>query len=424
MDSFRERSAGKRVVLLYPWTNYRNLFLSHFLSSADEGLLYHRIGDDTSSLNGWVSSLTEDLNDVVGGFGRKTRQALDGGSPEDIGKALAADLGGVSKTGTVLFIDELDRAPQDADFDTLVYALVEALPKGVQLAFSSRLLNQQPWHDFLAAGQAVVLGTEYRKNDVMFAVEETPRPQLETYALGRGHAVVNGHEITNWDGALPRNLFFFFMDNRLVTRDQIFNTFWSNLSIKEATNVFHVTKRKISERISLKVPDPENYELTIYTNGFYMPSDKVVRHYDVDDFQSAVDRATITNDPREEARLYQHAVDLYKAPFLETLKLDWVVERRAQLKLLYAQALIGLGRIYEQNGDKPGALGYYIRALKETPDREDVHRAVMALYLDLGMPGDVKAQYDRLRAILKKKHGIQPSAETQALLAQAEAQAS
>ena len=32
---------------------------------------------------------------------------------------------------------------------------------------------------------------------------------------------VNGTPITNWDGALPRNLFFFFMDHPLVTRDEM-----------------------------------------------------------------------------------------------------------------------------------------------------------------------------------------------------------
>ena len=40
----------------------------------------------------------------------------------------------------------------------------------------------------------------------------------------------------------------------MVTRDEIFETFWPGLPTKEATNVFHVTKRKISERLG--------YELT------------------------------------------------------------------------------------------------------------------------------------------------------------------
>jgi len=271
LDSFRERSAGKKVILLYPWTNYRNLFLSHFLSNTSEGLLYYRIPQDHTNLNDWVSELANELNDVLKGFGDQVRDVIAGnGSPSELGEALAADLARFrdqNKTPVVLYIDELDRVSLNGDFNDFFSQLVAALPGDVQIALSSRLLTYQPWYDMVASGEALVLGTEHHKNDLMFTVEENPKPQLEVYALGRGYALVNGQEITNWDGALPRNLFFFFMDNPLITRDEIFATFWPGLSVKEATNVFHVTKRKISERISMKVAETGSYELTQYTSG-------------------------------------------------------------------------------------------------------------------------------------------------------------
>ena len=40
--------------------------------------------------------------------------------------------------------------------------------------------------------------------------------------------------------------------------------------------------------------DEENYELTTYSAGFYMPSDKVVRHYDVFDFEEAIEQAILS----------------------------------------------------------------------------------------------------------------------------------
>ena len=51
LDSFRQRSAGKKIVLIYPWTHYRNLFLTYFLSNAQEGLLYYRVSDNQVALN-------------------------------------------------------------------------------------------------------------------------------------------------------------------------------------------------------------------------------------------------------------------------------------------------------------------------------------------------------------------------------------
>lgn len=421
LESFRERSAGKKVVLLYPWTNYRNLFLSHFLASAKEGLLYYRVPHDHTTLADWLADLTAELDQYLNGFGGNLRQALQTNDPGRLGEALAADLAGYARGRgrIILFIDELDRVNLNEEFDAFVGALVNALSDQTQLVFSSRLLNHQPWYDMVVDGSAVVLGTEYRKNDLMFTVESRPKPQLEVYALGRGHVLVNGQEITNWDGALPRNLFFYFVDNPLVTRDDIFGTFWPNLSIKEATNVFHVTKRKISERISMKVGDMENYELTQYASGFYMPSDKVVRHYDAGDFQEAVDRASITMDEREEEHLFRQAIDLYKAPFLETIHMPWVEERRTQLRRLYAQALVGMGRIHKRRDQHEEALGYFVRTLKETPEREDIHCEVMRLYLLLGRKDDARKQYQHLEKLLKDTLGIKPSEESKQLYAQA-----
>ncbi len=421
LDSFRQRSAGKKVVLIYPWVNYRNLFLSYFLASARDGLLYYRVSDEQVSLTEWLSGLLAEFQSVLGNFGNNLQQALKEGKPTTIGEALAADLGAYSDEPLILFIDELDRVAMDADFNQFIRALVGALPDNVQIAFSSRLLTYQPWYDMVARSEAVVLGTNQRKDDMMFTVEQTPKPQLEVYAFGRGHALVNGLPITNWDGALPRNLFFFFMDHPLVTRDEIFATFWPELSVKEATNVFHVTKRKITERISMKVSEDANYELTQYNSGFYMPSDKIVRHYDTGDFQEAIDKALVAGSEKEEMALLSRAIDIYKAPFLQTIEMKWVVERRDALRQLYAQALIGMGRIYFRRSEDQRAIGFFTRALKETPEREDIHRQIMGLYMKMGMLDDALMQYRKLVQVLDETLKIPPSRETRELYEEIEA---
>jgi two-component SAPR family response regulator len=165
----------------------------------------------------------------------------------------------------------------------------------------------------------------------------------------------------------------------------------------------------------MKVSEPGSYELTQYTNGFYIPSTKVVRHYDVADFQEAIERSMAARSEREEEALLKQAVELYKAPFLETVDMPWVVERREHLRQLNAQALIGLGRINKRRENYQEALGYYIRALGETPEREDIHREVMAIYLKLGMVEDARMQYERLAQILHETLGIAPSRETREL---------
>jgi DNA-binding SARP family transcriptional activator len=415
IETFREKAAGKKVVLLYPWTTYRNLFLTHFLASMDTGLLYYRIQEDQASLTGWLGDMVEELDSVLGGFGSSLRAALPSAQPEAIGEALAADLAAYSSEPLALFIDEFDRTPLNGEFRSFIRALVAALPAHAQLVISSRRLTYQPWYDMVASGQAVVLATENRKDDVMFTVDPNPRPQLEVYALGRGYALVNGQAITNWDGALPRNLFFYFMDHPLVTRDEIFATFWPGLSVKEATNVFHVTKRKISERISMKVGTSGNYELTQYSGGFYMPSEKVVRHYDVADFQEALEKAMTASSDEQEEKWLAMAIELYKSPFLQTVHMDWANNRRESLRQLYAQALISMARLHKRQNQLPNALGFFVRALRETPEREDIHREVMNIYLRMDMVDDALMQYRALETILSDSLGIGPSRETREL---------
>ena len=417
LESFQERSSGKKVVLLYPWTNYRTLFLTYFLSHNESGLLYYRISDGQSTLSAWLSGMVEEFTAVLGEFGSQLKQALKKSNPTALGEALAADLGSRQhkRDQVILFIDELDRIPFDTHFIQFINALVNSLAKHVQVAFSSRLIGYQPWYDMVARGEAVVLGTEYRPDEGMFTLQQKPKPQLEVYALGRGYALVNGQYITNWDGALPRNLFFYFMDRHLVTRREIFDIFWPDLSVKEATNVFHVTKRKITERISTRVDDKHSYELTQYGSGFYTPSDKLVRHYDVTAFQASIERAMIAADESEEEELLKQAVESYKAPFLQDDDMPWMVERREQLRQLNAQALISLGRLNKRRGDNPTSLGYFIRALKETPEREDIHREVMSLYLKMGMRDDAREQYNKLVESLRTTLNIGPSRETQDL---------
>jgi len=146
-----------------------------------------------------------------------------------------------------------------------------------------------------------------------------------------------------------------------------------------------------------------------------MPSDKVVRHYDVIDFQEAVEKATTSTDPREEEQLYRRAIDLYKAPYLETVDMPWVAERREHMRQLYTQALVGLGRICRAREDNEEALGYFSRTLKESPEREDIHRELMHLYLAMGMPEDARRQYHYLEQTLSDLFKIKPAQETRDL---------
>lgn len=415
-EQFSEAIRDKKVLILYPQTSYRTLFLSYLLSNSDQPLLYFRLSQDNMSLQEFLNALLEHWHDDTLPLGDNTRQALQSNDSSQWAQALAKDLATMPQA--MLYLDELDRLELNDDFRNFFTVLVKNLSERNKLVVDARILTTEPWQQMLLDKVATVLGTAFRKSDLMFSVDEADKPQLEIYAFGPGRAIANGLTISVWDGALPRNLFFYFIDKDLVTRDEIFETFWPELNVKEATNVFHVTKRKINERISAHILGNGDYDLTNYFGGFYRPGNQIVRHYDVEEFVEAVDEGSMTFDDEKQFKLYRRAIEIYRAPFLETLDMPWVLERREKLQRLFLEALIGLARYYQSANRPEEALGYFMRALKEAPQREDIHREVMKIYQGLGYSDDARRQYEWLKDLLLDTLGVEPGAETQALFQQ------
>ena len=224
---------------------------------------------------------------------------------------------------------------------------------------------------------------------------------LEVRAFGEGRVHLNGRIVDSWDGALPRALFFYLIDRGMVTRAEIFQTFWPTLSTREATNVFHVTKRKISEVLGT--------ELTIYGSSFYHISPKIELLYDVSLFNQWVQ----DSENEDSGDFLRQALSLYRGDYLMSMKSDWVLSRRDSLQQASCDALISLGRICENKGLANEALDYYLRAARLKPEREDAAFAVMRLYSDLHMSKEALQIYQRLTRTLRDTLNVTPSPQLQ-----------
>lgn len=416
IEQFRRIVMQKKLVIIYPVISYRNVFLSYFLQSNSNHLFYYRLPYDGILLADWLEELRRYLPVTDAPFHQAALNTITGpDAPQVLGQMLGEYLQSLPRAATVLYWDEIDRTPQDNQFRAFMEALVPLIPSYVQVAINARRLDYLPWIDFIDSDVCAVLGTNYRQNNLIYTEDRPQKPQLEVYAFGQGLALINGHEMVNWDGALPRQMFYYFLDHPLVTRDEIFKVFWPQLPIKEATNVFHVTKRKIGEQITRLVADGKDYELTYYNAGFYKPSPSIERHYDVAEFEQAIERGYTTDDQQQMLEAYERAIHLYQGDYLTTLDLPWVVQRRDQLRSKFVDALIGVGRVHKEHERPHNAISYYIRALREVPLREDVHRDLMSLYMQLGRREDALMQYATLVDLLDNRLRVTPSPETQDL---------
>lgn len=316
---------------------------------------------------------------------------------QQINEALEAQDARLNTVST-LILDEADRAAA-ADFLALIHDLLAQMPTG-RLIILSRALPPELLADdtlrqqahFVPALDRLMLWDYAQRSNGSEAL-------LEVRALVAGRVQLNGQPVQNWDGVLPRSLFFYLVDRGMVRRAEIFETFWPDLSIREATNVFHVTKRKVSEVLGT--------DLTVYWSGFYHISPRIHLSYDVSLFTEMTQDSDIA--PAQEAVvLLEQAAALYRGDFLTSLETNWVVRRRQDLLQAYGDALINLAKIYQGMNDPRRALGLYLRATTTNLQREDLVYTIMRLYRELNLPQEALVIYDRLENELRQSLDVAP----------------
>jgi DNA-binding SARP family transcriptional activator len=404
IDEFEQTTRDKPFVLIYPRHKARSALVAMFLHEYRHNIVYYNLSKADKSLHDWLNNMIADEL-FPADFGEQTRQAMASrANPEELAEAFGADLATLRRESYMLLLDTFDRLEMGEAEAAFFRALADHIPSHAQIVINARLADLQPWNDLLHAGKLAVVGNESALGDGIYG-EKPELGQLEVFSLSGGHVYIDGRPVTSWDGSLPRHLFYYFVDHTMVTRDEIFEVFWPKMSVKEATNVFHVTKRKISERLG--------YELTNYSGGFYIPSPRLSVHYDARIFEESV--ATAIEEEDVAPGHWYRAVQLYRAHFLPYIHTPWVQARREELQHKYAQALIGLGRYHRALDELDRALGYLLRALREKPDWEDVHQDVILIYLQLGRPQAALAQYQRLERTLDEMFNIKPTQDTQHL---------
>lgn len=389
-------------ILISPRVRNKN-WLMAFLLEQTAPAYYHALTSEEKDLKTFLHAFVETVQDYDPKFGRQTLEALGTSrvSAATLAEALIGDLNKARPKPRLIALENLDYLTPENPIVSFFHQLINDLPKNTQLVVSGRFIHYQMWMPLVEAGKTYVMGDDVSGR--IFAPETLQMPHLEVYGLGGGAVYVNGMPLTTWDGPLPRNLFYYFIDHPLVTRDEVFATFWPNLPTKEATNVFHVTKRKISERLG--------YEITAYSSGFYKPSGQLALHYDVSLFEKQMEsnKNHLPDSPDE----WYRAIRLYRSPFLFKVDMSWVQKRRETLRGLYSEALVGIGRAYAKAQDSDQAIGFFLRALKEIPEREDIHRDLMKLYKESGKKDKAIEQYKLLCSVLDRKLSITPSKATQ-----------
>jgi DNA-binding SARP family transcriptional activator len=117
-----------------------------------------------------------------------------------------------------------------------------------------------------------------------------------------------------------------------------------------------------------------------------------------------------------DARRIADAVALYRGEFLDgRLYTDWALAERSRLADLHLTALVRLAQWFQRQGNPEQALVHARTAVAAEPLREDLHRLVMQLYADAGLPQLAARQLQHCRTVLADQLGIEPLPETVAV---------
>lgn len=382
-DQLRTLDSAFRIVVLHPNYAQQHLFFSQLLDN--QASVYVRF--DGKDLNRsqvaeqFEAALLAQLGQArLGNLKYVVLDECDRAQPQAL-EAFASDILGQTDSGQVILTT---RVPP--------HALLENADLRQQMVF-------------VPVNESLMLW-DYAQRDT-----NEKKVLLEVRALGTGRVLRDGKSVENWDGLLPRSLFFYLVDKGMTTRNDIFETFWPTLSVREATNVFHVTKRKISEVLGV--------DLTVYWSGFYHISPEIELSYDVVRFSELLQDSAIAS-LEAATDLLDNANALYRDDFLTSLDMHWVLDRRRELRQSYGEALIALGKAREQQGAVGEALGLYLRAMTTNPHREDVAMSTMKIYQQLNMPADALNVYTRLKDELQERLGVDPANHLQQLAGELE----
>jgi len=406
LETLKAHYATNKLLLIHPSSRYRTLLIAALLDSPPAPLYFFGFGIGDVSLSQFLSSLSSAMADQAPLFGQHLNEEITRASGDipALAQALAADLTQLSDDHYLLIIDEYDRIDEVAEIQNFFEQLLRVLPNQCHLLINSRTLPRLPWVALVARKQAVVLRDARLLPSGFYSEHFSESPNVEVYAFGPGYVMLNGQHVTSWEGHLPRLLFFFTLDRPQCTRADICEAFWPDLSLDQAVNVFHVTKRRLHKALHYD-------DMVTHVGGHYQVNPRMNVQYDVLEFVASLVEARSRSGDEAEPH-WQHAIDIYRGHFLQAHDDPWIVARRSDFLEGYLEALTELAHIREDQGKTENALGLVLRALSDAHHREDLHREALRLYSKLGRRSEAVEYYRKLEQDLQDKYGTRPSPET------------
>jgi DNA-binding SARP family transcriptional activator len=239
--------------------------------------------------------------------------------------------------------------------------------------------------------------------------------RLQIYALGPTRVILDGRELVaaDWSYAKPKELFFYLVSNRALTKEQIGQDFWPDASPDQLRRNFRATLYHLRQAV-------DGREWVLFDKGRYSFNRSLDFWYDAEAFESHIAAARQAVGERQQARealaALAAAASLYRGAFVEDLSLDsWALVQRESLRQEYLHAQSTRASLLVARGQLQEAAGVYLELLDHDNLLESAHRSLMRCYARLGQRGRALRHYQELVELLADELGVEPAEKTVAL---------
>lgn len=201
-----------------------------------------------------------------------------------------------------------------------------------------------------------------------------------------------------------------FYAGKRIRKEQLIDALWPDADSAKGRHSLRVAISSLRDTFEAPGWDPAEHLLSDRDHVWLSESGFDV---DVHRFRSLTTDAKASDAPKTQL---QEAVELYGGLFLPGFAEEWILPQALELEEAYAHAVCDLIDITAREGDLREAIAIGRRALGISPNREDLHIALMRAYSVCGQPAQAIKQFEELERMLDATWGEMPSDEAIAVL--------
>lgn len=212
-------------------------------------------------------------------------------------------------------------------------------------------------------------------------------------------------------------LAYLLLHNHLVARDVLMDVFWMDASPDRARSNLTTALWRLRQALEPEGVPHGAYLITSHAGevGFNWNSGHWL---DTKTFEQRIYpllRKPIAEINDQDIREIEGVLTLYRGELLEGLYDDWALRERERFRSLHLNCLTRLMECHASRKNLEQSIALAHEILRRDPMREEIHRALMRLYLESGQRTQAMRQYLQCRDILDQELGVAPLEETQVL---------